>query len=79
MTGKNFHTWYPSRAAVKDHDAQEIGFDQAHQVQLDQAESLFRDMDMDWWTEQAEGLRGRIDRGEEFVWFAPYVDGPPSD
>lgn len=32
---------------------------------------------MDWWTEQAEGLRGRIDRGEEFVWFAPYVDGPP--
>ena len=32
---------------------------------------------MDWWTEQAQGLRGRIDRGEEFVWFAPYVDGPP--
>lgn len=41
------------------------------------AEALFRDMGMDWWTEQAEGLRGRIDRGEEFVWFAPYVDGPP--
>ncbi len=38
---------------------------------------LFRDMGMDWWTAQAEGLRGRIDRGEEFVWFAPYVDGPP--
>ena len=27
---------------------------------------------------QAEELRGRIDRGEEFVWFAPYVDGPPA-
>ncbi len=45
---------------------------------LGQAEAHFRDMGMDWWTEQAEGLRGRIDRGEEFVWFAPYVDGPPS-
>ena len=46
--------------------------------QLDRAEALFRDMGMDWWTEQAEGLRGRIDGGKEFVWFAPYVDGPPS-
>ena len=46
--------------------------------QLDQAEALFRDMGMDWWTEQAEGLRGRIDSGQEFVWFAPYVDGPPA-
>ncbi len=45
--------------------------------QLDQAEALFRDMGMDWWTEQAEGLRGRIESGAEFVWFAPYVDGPP--
>ena len=35
--------------------------------QLDQADALFRDMGMDWWTEQAEGLRGRIDAGEEFV------------
>ncbi len=43
---------------------------------LDQAEALFRDMGLDWWRSQAEGLRGRIDRGEEFVWFAPYVDGP---
>ena len=42
-----------------------------------QAEALFRDMGMDWWTERAEGLRGRIDSGAEFVWFAPYVDGPP--
>ena len=45
--------------------------------QLDQAEALFRDMGMDWWTEQAEGLRGRIDRGEPFRWFAPYVNGRP--
>ena len=43
----------------------------------DQAEALFRDIGMDWWTEQPEGLRGRIDRGEPFRWFAPYVDGPP--
>ena len=50
----------------------------AAREQLDQAEALFRDMGMNWWTGQAEGLRGRIDRGEEFVWFAPYVDGPPS-
>ena len=48
----------------------------AAREQLDQADTLFRDMGMDWWTEQAEGLRGRIDRGEPFKWFAPYVDGP---
>ena len=24
------------------------------------------------------GLRARIDRGEPFKWFAPYVDGPVS-
>ena len=35
-------------------------------------------MGMDWWTEQAEGLRGQIASGEEFKWFAPYVDGTPS-
>ncbi|MFB3078366.1 MAG: tetratricopeptide repeat protein, partial [Lysobacterales bacterium] len=46
--------------------------------QIDQATSLFREMGMDWWTEQAEGLRGRIDSGQEFVWFAPYMDGPPT-
>ena len=28
--------------------------------------------------EQAETLRGRIDSGEPFKWFAPYVDGPPA-
>ncbi len=46
--------------------------------QIDQATSLFRDMGMDWWTEQAEALRGRIDRGESIRWFAPYGDGPPA-
>ena len=45
--------------------------------QLHEAEALFRDMGMDWWTEHAEGLRERIDRGEAFTRFAPYVDGPP--
>ena len=50
----------------------------AAREQLDQAEALFRDMGMDWWTEQAEGLRGRIESGEPFKWFAPYVDGPPT-
>ena len=49
----------------------------AAREQLDQAEALFRDMGMDWWTEQAEGLRRRLDSGQAFVWFAPYVDGPP--
>ena len=49
----------------------------AAREQLDQAEALFRDMGMDWWTAQAEGLCRRIDRGEPFKWFAPYVDGPP--
>ena len=44
---------------------------------FDQAEALFRYMGMDSWTEQAEGMRGRIDRCEPFRWFAPYVDGPP--
>ena len=49
----------------------------AAREQLDQAEALFRDMGMDWWTAQAQGLQGRIDSGAEFKWFAPYVDGPP--
>ena len=49
----------------------------AARERLDQAEALFRDMGMDWWTKQAEGLRGRLDRAEHFVWFAPCVDGPP--
>ena len=50
----------------------------AAREQLDQAEALFRDMGMTWWLEQAVGLRGRIDSGKEFKWFAPYVDGPPA-
>jgi class 3 adenylate cyclase/tetratricopeptide (TPR) repeat protein len=45
--------------------------------QLAEAEKLFRDMEMSWWSEQALALRGRIERGEKFVWFAPYADGPP--
>ncbi len=49
----------------------------AAREQLDAAEALFRNMGMDWWTEQAEGLRGRIDRGEPFRWFAPFVNRPP--
>jgi tetratricopeptide (TPR) repeat protein len=49
----------------------------AAREQLDAADTLFRDMGMDWWTEQARGLRERIDRCEPFKWFAPYLDGPP--
>jgi tetratricopeptide (TPR) repeat protein len=45
--------------------------------QLSQAEKLFHEMEMTWWSEQALALRGRIERGEKFVWFAPYADGPP--
>jgi hypothetical protein len=45
--------------------------------QLAQAEKLFTGMEMAWWSEQALGLRGRIEGGKKFVWFAPYVDGPP--
>ncbi len=44
----------------------------------DQPEGLIRHMGMNWWTEQAEGLQGRIDRGEPLKWFAPHVDGPPT-
>ena len=28
--------------------------------------------------EQAEALNRGIDRGDEFVWFAPYVEGTPA-
>jgi tetratricopeptide (TPR) repeat protein len=45
--------------------------------QLSQAESLFAGMGMAWWSGQAAGLRARINGCEPFVWFAPYVDGPP--
>ena len=45
--------------------------------QLSEAERLFATMEMTWWSEQAGGLRARIDAGKPFVWFAPYVEGPP--
>ena len=45
---------------------------------VDQAEALFRDMEITWWAGQAEALRGWLDRGEPFKWFAPYADGPPA-
>jgi class 3 adenylate cyclase/tetratricopeptide (TPR) repeat protein len=45
--------------------------------EVEAAIALFREMEMTWWSEQAQALRGRIERGEKFVWFAPYVDGPP--
>ncbi len=40
--------------------------------QLDQATTLFGDMEMTWWSDQAEALRGRIEAGEPFRGFAPY-------
>jgi tetratricopeptide (TPR) repeat protein len=46
--------------------------------QLTAAERLFAEMDMTWWSEQAAELRGRIEGRKPFVWFAPYVDGPPN-
>jgi hypothetical protein len=45
--------------------------------QLAEAEKLFAEMEMTWWSEQAAGLRARIEGGKPFIWFAPYVDGPP--
>jgi len=45
--------------------------------QLSEAERLFATMKMTWWSEQAAGLRARVEGNQPFVWFAPYVDGPP--
>lgn len=45
--------------------------------QLSEAEKLFAEIGMIWWSEQAADLRARIEGGKPFVWFAPYVDGPP--
>lgn len=45
--------------------------------QLSEAERLFGEMEMTWWSEQGAGLRARIEGSKPFVWFAPYVDGPP--
>ena len=44
--------------------------------QLSQAESLFVRMEMTWWSEQAAGVRARLEGSKPFVWFAPYVEGP---
>jgi tetratricopeptide (TPR) repeat protein len=45
--------------------------------QLSQAERLFADLEMIWWSEQAAALRARIEAAKPFVWFAPCADGPP--
>ena len=45
-------------------------------MQLDQAEAMSRDMCSDWWTEQEDVLRGRIEAGDLFKCFAPRVDIP---
>ena len=55
-----------------------IGDLDAAREQLHQAKALFRDMEMTWWLEHADALRQRIESGQPFVWFAPYVDGPPT-
>ncbi|MCH8887290.1 MAG: hypothetical protein IIC13_11935 [SAR324 cluster bacterium] len=44
----------------------------AAREQLNQATALFRQMEMTWWAEQAEALRGRIESGAPFKGFAPY-------
>ncbi len=43
--------------------------------QLEQAASLFGEMEMSWWAEKAEALRGRLEAGAPFRGFAPCVDG----
>jgi tetratricopeptide (TPR) repeat protein len=45
-------------------------------AQLAQAETAFAELDMPWWLDQAEALRGRIERRDPFRGFAPYVNGP---
>ena len=47
--------------------------DAAHD-QLNQATTLFREMEMTWWAEQAEALRGRLERGDPWKGFAPYAE-----
>ncbi len=41
---------------------------------LDQAFEFFREMEMPWWLEQADALRGRIEHGEPFTGFAPCAE-----
>ena len=40
--------------------------------QLGKATILFTDMEMTWWLEQAEALRGRLERGDPWKGFAPH-------
>ena len=42
-------------------------------AQLSKAESLFTEMDMTWWSQQAAVLRERIEGGEPFEQFASYA------
>ncbi|MEE8436463.1 MAG: hypothetical protein V3S64_16880, partial [bacterium] len=42
--------------------------------QLGQATTLFGEMEMTWWAEQAEALLGRIESGAPFKGFAPYAE-----
>lgn len=46
--------------------------------QLGEAERLFREMRMVWWSEQAAAQRARMQGGRSFAWFVPYPEGPPS-
>lgn len=71
---------WPDEAVTRFRDAEclhKLGDAGAARAQIDEAEPLFAEMGMDWWTEQARALRARLDAGEPFRWFAPYVDGPP--
>ena len=41
---------------------------------LSKATMLFTEMEMTWWREQAEALRGRLESGAPFKGFAPYAE-----
>lgn len=45
-----------------------------HDLSSPMAATLFGEMEMSWWCEQAEALRGRLERGEPFKGFAPYAE-----
>ena len=44
---------------------------------LARAERLFAEMNMAWWSEQALQLRARVEGGEPFTWYVPYVKAAP--
>ncbi|MEE8434254.1 MAG: hypothetical protein V3S64_05650 [bacterium] len=46
----------------------------AAQEQLAKATTLFREMEMIWWLEQAKTLRRRLERGDTWKGFAPYAE-----